>query len=969
MSAALDVARRLAVAANKPEGRSLLRELFSELVRPKQLLSELEAWFGRAPRPQSSAPIGAYTSPLSKIANTFAAAGYDAQAARILATGIVLRAGRMWPANDDTFLTVRVAAERLTESGIGLLKAGRAEGVTLIGAAHRVVPGLAFPIKEIAANLGRIPRRQPASVERTDAQALTSAAHNLFLSGRHDAAARIGTLIRALLPTLSVDKLFDELESAALPAAKHIIKAGRAMLAKGYAAEAGDLLIDSDAVSPKQVWARLDKDIMGPSADPNAASWRDFSSKDSRPTGVSQPPSRMHPPQKAKRSRTKKEAAPPKRERRVVDPLPGHPFQLPRRRAAAKAPVSLPHKTRAKRSAAKSAIRSSGARAATPRATKEVDDVFVAEREPPPTVSANGPPGPSPGPTANGGRSTGAARGGGPAGTGAGGGGDGGGVGNGDGASDKPRDMRGRTFFFELGDGAEGDEAKWGATFDLAFKYEAPPPVTLAKVEADKLKRLAESGGTLRIDVNPAGLELADGIAARVVKFQNGEMIGKANFRLQAPAKGTGEPPSPCGVSVTFSIDRRPIYDFFLPIRLVDALSHGPYPDVKLKLDLTDLTPSAAAKPRKALVFISGVDKWRAHWTIEGDSLDPAEPEDLTVVTPATLQAAYEADILNDLKAIANKPVWKSITETLELPDSPEIKDAARTCMRKAMTAGWKLYDHLAQDPVFKKLLTQLDALPDRSRITFKTEAAAFPWELLYPLQYNNGYPKKNENPKKLWGARFHIESLLITRQEAEKLPAEPQQPGKINVGMAVNKSIDEKWQGTPAPVQLHKDYFEKALKDRGGYFDSYGDILRMFRESYDASLIYFFCHGSANKLLFDNVNDAVTAASVFTDDTYPGWPVIFLNACEAGDIFPLSFYNFRTKFRAKKAFGLIAPSFPIPTLFAAVFARTVLDKYAAHRPVGEILFDLRRQLLQRDNPLGLWYSLQCPMEVQAPSQ
>jgi hypothetical protein len=77
---------------------------------------------------------------------------------------------------------------------------------------------------------------------------------------------------------------------------------------------------------------------------------------------------------------------------------------------------------------------------------------------------------------------------------------------------------------------------------------------------------------------------------------------------------------------------------------------------------------------------------------------------------------------------------------------------------------------------------------------------------------------------------------------------------------------------------------------------------------------------------------------------------------------------SFRTEFRKKGAAGLLAPSFPIPTLFAAVFAKHVLDQYELRRPIGEILLDLRGDLLARGNPLGLWYSLQCPLDVRAPA-
>ena len=86
------------------------------------------------------------------------------------------------------------------------------------------------------------------------------------------------------------------------------------------------------------------------------------------------------------------------------------------------------------------------------------------------------------------------------------------------------------------------------------------------------------------------------------------------------------------------------------------------------------------------------------------------------------------------------------------------------------------------------------------------------------------------------------------------------------------------------------------------------------------------------------------------------------------GDISPLSFFSFRKEFQKKNAAGLIAPSFPIPTLFAAVFAKTLLARYLTQKSIGTILFKLRRDLLvKKNNPLGLWYSLQCPLDVKAP--
>ena len=171
-----------------------------------------------------------------------------------------------------------------------------------------------------------------------------------------------------------------------------------------------------------------------------------------------------------------------------------------------------------------------------------------------------------------------------------------------------------------------------------------------------------------------------------------------------------------------------------------------------------------------------------------------------------------------------------------------------------------------------------------------------------------------------------------------------------------------------PIPVQLHKNYYETALKDRGFYIDDYDKIRQMFVEPVPASLIYFYCHGTTTQLEFDKSRKPISADNV-TGEPYPGWPVIFLNACEAGNISPLAFYTFRRKFQKKKAFGVIAPSFPVPTLFAALFAKRVMGEYIDRRPLGDILIDLRRELLKKKNPLGLWYSLQCPLDVVAPER
>ena len=161
-------------------------------------------------------------------------------------------------------MTVAAATE-LADIGMDILKSGYLEGITLMGAAHRVAPVVRFPVADIAAEIHVIPFRQPARLYPDDAQKLTEAAYDLHFSRRKESAARVGVLVPSMLGGLAAEKLFDGLEAKAKAEHAPAFKASRSILAKGYVAEAANLLIDSGAVSADEMWASIDKEFVGPS--------------------------------------------------------------------------------------------------------------------------------------------------------------------------------------------------------------------------------------------------------------------------------------------------------------------------------------------------------------------------------------------------------------------------------------------------------------------------------------------------------------------------------------------------------------------------------------------------------------------------------------------------------------------------------------------------------------------------------
>jgi hypothetical protein len=832
-TSALQIAQRLAAAGNGPEGLSLLRELIAGLVDSNQILAVIEAWIAAGSRSSRSSGVGAYYRKLPKIIETFAASGYAAEAARVMATGVGLypdvsrsfvEAGRnsFGRTKPDTVSEGSIAAaQELAGVGMDILKAGNSEGIILLGAARSVMPQISMPVEDIAANLQHLRSRKPVFLELDEARALTKAAYDLHLSGREKPAVRVGTLVSAMTADPSADQLIARLAKAARPETSRAFETSRRILSKGYPAEAVNLLIDSDSVSTEEMWLGMEEDIRN-------------------------------------------------RGRRLKPPGPAS-FAL--------------------RSAWKS-----GARQA------QVD-----------------PPAPS--------------------------------------------------FFFELQgkDVARCNKALWGKAFDLVFRYDLLPADAAASVRGDRLKQVIRGNADLGIAIFPKGLTLTGG-ASGVARFKDGQMIGDPpRFGLKAPEKGPDVEPWPRGVQVVFTVAGSMIYNFFLEIKLVDVLGTAPCETRVIDLDLEGVVAIKVDEPRIANLFVlSKGDVWEVSGTINGD---PIRAELTTMISASKLNAAYGEPALKLFPAIADKAIWRNIDENLDGPAKDRNNAIAE--MKSAAAAGSALYQLFSADPVFKNVLEKIEKLPDGSRITFFTNSTVFPWELFYPLDYVDDYPVKNYQPNKFWGYRFVIESLLIAMTEEDKLPAERQQPGKLHVSMGLSNVIDSDplWAGrTLLPVQLQKDYFDAALKGRGGYFDKYDDIFDTLRRPYPASLIYYFCHGAAGQLEFEKPKSVFMPVHVM-GEKYPGWPVIFVNACDAADISPLSFFSFRTKFGAKKAAGLIAPSFKIPTLFAALFAKAFLERYADQQPVGQILFELRRELLAKDNPLGLWYSLQCPLDVRAPEK
>ena len=324
------------------------------------------------------------------------------------------------------------------------------------------------------------------------------------------------------------------------------------------------------------------------------------------------------------------------------------------------------------------------------------------------------------------------------------------------------------SFFFSLeGEGARCDEVLWGQPCDLVFHYEALPEQALAGLTGENLGSLVRhQKAQLGITVIPQGLTLRAGKASQVARFEGGKMVGDPpRFLLQAPDKEDAAGLK-TGVRVTFTVALASIYTFFLSIQLVDQLAAAPREIPIVDLDLDGIVATTAV-PRQANVYVLGRgDAWQVYWKV--NEID-GTPELTTVLSAAKLNDAYQS-IIADVKNIAGDAVWKGLDDNLDVSQDGDARTAARRCMRLAMTAGWKLYSWFSKDPVFKRLLDQIEGLPNGSKITVQTDTA-FPWELFYPEHFIIDFAEENFRPERFWGHRFQIETLLIATSAEERVP------------------------------------------------------------------------------------------------------------------------------------------------------------------------------------------------------
>jgi hypothetical protein len=361
---------------------------------------------------------------------------------------------------------------------------------------------------------------------------------------------------------------------------------------------------------------------------------------------------------------------------------------------------------------------------------------------------------------------------------------------------------------------------------------------------------------------------------------------------------------------------------------------------------------------------------------IFGPQIDYESP-----LTPIDVDLTGMSKKIDELKKVLNPEqiaIWASLTDPLGEPTNQTTTEEFANAVERVVAAGATLYSELC-DLGFREILEKINStLKEGDRLTIHTDSAFLPWEILYPFEYDLKWKIKPQR-EALWGYRFMTNHVMLpTLDEGGwEVPLAEHKGGPVFIALNLNKTIEEAFaQRSFKPIDFHRKFFESKLSNCGQLLDDPEKIMEfLLAPDSKATVIYLYCHGQSTSLV-DSASEQLELAegtfitpSFLNKTKYQRGPIVVLNSCSSAATSPLSFSSFHKKFRTKRAMGIIGTTIQIPATFAAAFGKRLIEAYLDGIPVGTVIYNLRRELLERNNPLGMFYSLQCPFYVTAPAK
>jgi hypothetical protein len=328
------------------------------------------------------------------------------------------------------------------------------------------------------------------------------------------------------------------------------------------------------------------------------------------------------------------------------------------------------------------------------------------------------------------------------------------------------------------------------------------------------------------------------------------------------------------------------------------------------------------------------------------------------------------------------------VTSTAQPQGSRVSAAAEKQALKTLARAGGALFQVLfagrkagADEKAIGELLRKC-ALRSDERLTLQIVAEKFPvpWPVLYLGSIAEDAELSWDN---FLGMRCIIEQIPLQTDMLVDDSAIPSDHPGLAVGVNVNESIDTQFSLDVVKRQL--DFWNAEAKAAGKRLTfttrkSRADVLKALSGGATDQLMYLYCHAETNGP--QDPGGITGSCFVFTDDeritlaeldaeaanrpALPGNPLVFINACESGELRPEFYDGFIPYFMSKGARGVIGTECQTPAIFATEWALRFFPRFLGGEPLGELFLGLRREFMeQHGNPLGLLYNVYCDGDTQ----
>lgn len=271
-----------------------------------------------------------------------------------------------------------------------------------------------------------------------------------------------------------------------------------------------------------------------------------------------------------------------------------------------------------------------------------------------------------------------------------------------------------------------------------------------------------------------------------------------------------------------------------------------------------------------------------------------------------------------------------------------------------------------------------------------------FPWDVLYdrPLVYHphhnvvcHGFvddthcqescPHVQDGnvicPYGFWGFRYIIEQPLRPPNAYPSVSTKVQvssTPPKMTIVYGPGLGLTEQHQYTVRQIAGDRARIEQL--------SSVDELLAALKSIDDLpAAVYLYCHGGNTAysqwlVLGDDeplrtihLDDEVRRAWTASLEDGRTAPLVVLNGCHTGKYDTATLLSFIHQFARLGAAGVIGTEIPIHEYMGKRFGEFWVERFLNGEPVGQIIYDFRQQLLQKQNVLGLAYVPYCYADLR----